>query len=174
MATVYLGLGSNKGERLDNLRRGVALLSPKVDVQKISTVYETAPMASSAKGSGGPQYLEGQDYFFNIAIRGETRATPFDLFKLVKDIERQLGRTEALQNGPRELDIDILLFDDLILNTPELQIPHPRMHERAFVLVPLEEIARRVVHPVLGKEIIELWDDIGGGAGLVWELRESI
>ena len=163
MAEVYLGLGSNKGDRLDNLRRAVSLLPPAMEVKKVSSVYETTPM-----------YMEDQDYFFNVALGGETSLTPFDLFTHAKDIERQLGRIDSVPNGPRELDIDILLFNDLILSTPELTIPHPRMHERAFVLVPLEEIARRVVHPVFGKEIIELWDDIGGSAGRVFELRELV
>ena len=158
MAEVYLGLGSNKGDTIENLRRGIAMLAPQIEVKKISSVYLSAPM-----------YEEHQDHFHNIAVQGTTTLTPFDLLKHAKEIERQLGRQEGNRNGPRELDIDILFFDDLILNTPELSIPHPRMHERPFVLVPMEEIARRKMHPVLEKEVIELWAEVGGPSGVVWQ-----
>src|SRR4051812_39994205 len=119
MVTVYLSLGSNKGDRAANLRQALQSLPPLVHIKKVSSLYESVPM-----------YVEDQDLFYNIAVHAHTQLTPFDLFQLAKEIERQGGRTESVPNGPREIDIDILLFDDLILNTPELQIPHPRMHER--------------------------------------------
>ena len=163
MANVYLSLGSNKGDRAANLRAALQALPPLVQIKKVSSLYESAPM-----------YVEQQDPFYNIAVHAQTQLTPFDLFQLAKEIEWQVGRTEGERNGPRELDIDILLFDDLILNTPELQIPHPRMHERAFVLVPLEEIARMAVHPVLDRQIIDLWDEQEGGRDIVWEAGEIL
>jgi 2-amino-4-hydroxy-6-hydroxymethyldihydropteridine diphosphokinase len=162
MANIYLGLGSNKGDRAANLKAALKMLPPLVSVKKVSSLYESAPM-----------YMENQDPFYNIAVHGHTQLTPFDLFQLVKEVERQVGRTPSETNGPREIDIDILLFDDLILNTPELQIPHPRMHERAFVIVPLEEIARMAYHPALDTHVVDLWDRHRGGGGLVWEADEA-
>ncbi len=162
MATVYLSLGSNKGDRAANLKSALGLLPPKVEIHKISSLYESAPM-----------YVELQDPFFNIAVKAKTELTPFDLFTHVKDIEERLGRTPSERNGPREIDIDILLFDHLILNTPELQIPHPRMHERAFVIVPLEEIASMAYHPVLDTHMVDLFDQHKGGVGLVWDAGEE-
>lgn len=162
MANVYLSLGSNKGDRAANLKNAIRMLPPLVQIKKVSSLYESAPM-----------YLEAQDPFYNIAIHAHTQLTPRDLLDLLKEIERQVGRTPSEPNGPREIDIDILLFDDLILNTPELQIPHPRMHERAFVIVPLEEIARMAYHPALDTHIVDLWDKHSGGVGAVWEADEE-
>lgn len=163
MANVYLGIGSNKGDRVSNLRAALAALAPSVEVKKVSSLYESAPM-----------YLEDQGLFYNIAAHAHTMLTPFDLLALVKEIERQVGRTPSEPNGPREIDIDILLYDDLILDTPELQIPHPRMHERAFVLVPLEQIARMAHHPVLDTNVVDLWDRLRGGVDTVWEAEEAL
>lgn len=117
--------------------------------------------------------MEEQDLFYNIAVQVYTEHTPLDLLRLVQNIEQKVGRTPSERNGPREIDIDILLFDHLILHTPELEIPHPRMHERAFVLVPLEEIASMAYHPGLDTHIVDLWDKQGGGAEAVWESDEA-
>lgn len=163
MAQVHLSLGSNLGDRADNIRRALTLLAPAVVMQKISRVYESEPM-----------YLADQPLFYNVALKGTTTLTPLDLLRKLKSIEQGLGRTEPVRNAPREIDIDILFYDDLVLETPELTIPHPRLHERPFVLVPLEEIDRFFEHPVMRKPIVDLWDELGGRSLSVWEAGESL
>jgi 2-amino-4-hydroxy-6-hydroxymethyldihydropteridine diphosphokinase len=145
----YLGLGSNLGDRLGFLRRAVDLLRRAGDITAVSPVYETAP-------SG---YLN-QPSFLNAACRLSTNMPPVDLLKSVKSIEMELGRTPTHLNGPREIDIDILLYDDVSLETRELTIPHPRLIDRAFALVPLSVIAPDVMHPVSGKTIQYLADQL--------------
>src|SRR3990167_11344595 len=112
-------------------------------------VYESMPM-----------YKEYQDLFLNAALHGRTQLTPQGLFTRVKEIEQAVGRTKSESNGPREIDIDILLYDDFVHTTPELTIPHPRMHERLFVMVPLEEIAPVVSHPIHGSPIIGMREEL--------------
>ncbi len=128
---VYLGLGSNMGDRLGNLRRALELLPREgVQVEALSSFRETRPV-------GGPP----QGLYLNGALRGRTHLGPFELLRVLKDIERRLGRDlEGPRWGPRPIDLDILLFDDLFLVTPELVLPHPRMGARAFVLEPLVEV----------------------------------
>lgn len=163
MAHVYLGLGSNKGDRMDNMRKALQLLVPFMEIGKVSRVYESMPM-----------YKEDQNLFLNAALRGRTSLAPKDLFERVKEVERAVGRTEEERNGPREIDIDILLYDDLVHNTPELTIPHPRMHERLFVMVPLEEIAPLVEHPIHRQPVIELRGTLEGFGRLIWEIEERL
>lgn len=163
MADVYLGLGSNKGDRMANLRAALERLAPAIAVRKASALYESRPM-----------YLEDQNLFYNMAIHGTTELAPFDLFQFVKAVEQAIGRTVGPRNGPREIDIDILLYDDLILDTSELTIPHPRMHERLFVMAPLEEIAPLVEHPLHKKLMVEIRDELGGFGETIWEIEERI
>ncbi|WP_126625296.1 2-amino-4-hydroxy-6-hydroxymethyldihydropteridine diphosphokinase [Dictyobacter alpinus] len=134
--TVYLALGSNLGDRQTLLRAAIQELQQIVDIQRISSIYETEPVG----------YLN-QPRFFNLVCYGKTTCTPQELLKRAKAIEQQLGRQPSVRNGPRPVDIDILLYDTRILTDNTLIIPHPRMHERAFVLVPLTEIAPDVVDP---------------------------
>lgn len=148
--TTFLSLGSNMGDRADNLRRAIRMLHPHVVVSKKSKVYESLPM-----------HVAGQSNFYNLALEAQTALLPFELLKHVKDIEAALGRAPGTHNLPRPIDIDILLYGHEVLDTPELTIPHPRMHERGFVMMPLEEIASFYVHPTLRRPIIDLWDDIG-------------
>lgn len=145
MHTIYLGLGSNLGDRLANLRAAVKALAPQVRVLEESAVYETPAWG-----------VEDQPGFLNMTLRAETGLSPAALRDHVKDIESRLGRTPTYRWGPRLIDIDILLFDDLIVDTPDLVIPHPQMHKRPFVLLPLESIAPDVLHPALGLSIRQL------------------
>ena len=137
MATVYLGLGSNQGDRKKNLHRALELLSQQAVIQKVSSVYETEPVG----------YKE-QPNFLNAVCRITTELEPEALLKLAKKIETGLGRKPSFPNAPRPIDIDILFYDDEVVNDEELVVPHPKLAERAFVLLPLTEIAPSMVHPV--------------------------
>jgi 2-amino-4-hydroxy-6-hydroxymethyldihydropteridine diphosphokinase len=134
---IYLSLGSNLGDRAANLRAAIAALpSANLHVYKVSSFYETEPV----------DYLD-QPWFLNCVVEGETDSQPIELLHALRAIEYQLGSRKAFAKGPRLLDIDILLFGDQSIVTPELQIPHPRMLERKFVLAPLAEIAPQLQHP---------------------------
>ena len=145
MSVAYLALGSNLGNRVQNLREALAAFPPLINVVSISPVYETEP-----------QYVKDQLYFYNAAIKVHTELRPRELLLHLKHIEEKIGRTPTVPNGPRLIDLDILLYDDVVMSSPTLTIPHPRMHERAFVLSPLADIAPNVLHPVLRKEVREL------------------
>lgn len=153
--TVYLGLGSNIGERQHNLSRAVELLSLQVHVEQISSFYETEPVG-----------YQNQPRFLNAALRVTTSLTPQGLLFQAKEVERALGRVPSFPNAPRPIDIDILFYDRLIIDSPDLTIPHPRLEERAFVLVPLAEIAPNLVHPVSGRKVREMRDKVAGLEGV--------
>ncbi|HEY2119047.1 MAG TPA: 2-amino-4-hydroxy-6-hydroxymethyldihydropteridine diphosphokinase [Candidatus Acidoferrum sp.] len=137
MTTVYLALGSNVGSREENLRKAVALLAEAaVKIKNISSVYETEPV----------DYLD-QDWFLNSVLQAETNLAPLDLLKAMRGIETAMGSKKAFAKGPRLIDLDILLYGDQLIETPELQVPHPRMLGRRFVMVPLAEIAPDLRHP---------------------------
>ena len=147
MARAYLGFGSNLGDREKRILSAMELLdrAEGVSVVSRSSLYETDPVGET-----------DQPPFLNAAAGVETELSPRELLKLIREIEETIGRTPTYRWGPREIDIDILFYDDCIIEEEGLTIPHPRMHERAFVLVPLLEIAPDAVHPVLGKRINEI------------------
>lgn len=150
--TVYLALGGNMGDRAANLAEAIRRLGGAVEIDAQSALYETAPM-----------YVTDQPAFLNMAVRGTTRLGPVALLRFLKDIETTLGRDlGGLRFGPRPIDIDILLYADRTVTEPDLEIPHPRMVERAFVLCPLADVAPGVVHPVLNRRIDALRDEVPG------------
>ena len=149
MATVYLALGANLGDRADNLRCALTALSPAFTVNSVSPCYETEPA-----------YVLDQPRFYNLACRATTTLTPLEVLHRLKQIENELGRVPTLRYGPRVIDLDLLFYDDLILDLPDLTVPHPRLHERAFVLVPLADIAPGLLHPKLGLTVSALRDSL--------------
>jgi 2-amino-4-hydroxy-6-hydroxymethyldihydropteridine diphosphokinase len=151
MAIVYLGIGTNLGNREDNCARALSLLEEAgVHVTKRSGLVETEPWG-----------LAEQPSFLNMALEAETGLSPLELLSALKRIEASMGRTDPGERwGPRVIDLDILLYGDEVIESPELRIPHPSMHKRGFVLGPLSEIAPALRHPVLGRTIVELKDSI--------------
>ena len=151
IVTAYLSLGSNMGDRKDNLRKVLSLLRQEMPLTAVSSVYKTEPWGYTS-----------QPAFLNMACAVETSLSPRGLLALAWRMERELGRVPSFHYGPRTIDVDILLYGDEIIETAELQIPHPHFSARAFVLVPLVEIAPSLVHPALGKSISELLEEIPG------------
>jgi 2-amino-4-hydroxy-6-hydroxymethyldihydropteridine diphosphokinase len=142
---VYLALGSNLDDRLANLKQAVASLPPQMEVKAKSRVYETPPWG----------YAD-QPMFLNQVIRTNTYLEFEPLLKHIKRLETALGRKPSFKNGPRLIDLDILFYDDMVLDTPSLVIPHPHVHERGFVLLPLNDIAPHLVHPTIRKTVNEM------------------
>jgi 2-amino-4-hydroxy-6-hydroxymethyldihydropteridine diphosphokinase len=143
--TIYIALGTNLGDRSANLQAAIKAMLPGIYVLAESHIYETPPWG-----------YEDQPAFLNMVIKAETELEPEPLLKYLKQLEVELGREQNFRWGPRLIDLDILFYDDIVLDSPPLGIPHPRLHERAFVLVPLADIAPDYIHPVLDKSVREL------------------
>ena len=152
MAIVYLGLGSNLGNKRKHLITALSLLAERgEDILSLSGFHETIPFG-----------FQSVNTFLNAAVRMETALSPHELLALTQQIEWEMGRTSKskdCQYADRVIDIDMLMYDDLILETPDLVLPHPLLHKRLFVLQPLVEIDSNLVHPVLGKTVTELYQE---------------
>ena len=150
LAIAYIGIGSNLGNREKNCYRAIELLEKRgVVVKKRSSVYETEPWG-----------VPDQPQFMNMVLEVETELEPYELLRELKAIEKEMGRRKTFKWGPRFIDFDILLFDSLFLRDNSLQIPHPLMHERAFVLKPLCEIAPEKIHPLLKARMCDLLEKL--------------
>ena len=157
MSFAYIGFGSNVGDRLGNITRALQLIANHraVTITKKSRLYETEPVG-----------YEKQTWFLNGVIEIKTSLSPSKLLRFLKHIEHRVGRKKTVRWGPREIDLDILLYNHVYIDTLGLTIPHPHMHERGFVLVPLAEISPQVVHPILQKNAQQLLAKIADSKGV--------
>jgi 2-amino-4-hydroxy-6-hydroxymethyldihydropteridine diphosphokinase len=153
---VYLSLGSNVGEREENLRAAIARLGGLGEVVAVSAFYETEPM----------EFRE-QPWFLNCAVALKTTLMPRQFLSRILKIEQEMGRRRTRAKGPRTIDIDLLLFGNSVVHTPQLDVPHPALHQRRFVLEPLAEIAPEARHPVFKRTVRELREALPRGAGQV-------
>ena len=154
MATAFIGIGSNLGDKKGNCNGGLEALAEKKEITllKSSSLYFTEPYGDIKQG-----------WFVNSVVKVETELNPFELLKVLKTTEVDFGRVREEKGGPRTLDLDMLFYDDLVLSKDGLTIPHPLAHERAFVLIPLKEIAPDLIHPVIKKRVVVLLNDLDDG-----------
>jgi len=153
----YIGIGSNVGDKAQQCKRAIF---------EILKIGRTKLLAESSLFKTKPIGYTSQDWFVNGVIKIETEMEPLKLLRILKTIELQLGRKQTFRWGPRSIDLDVLFFDDEEVRTKELQIPHPRLHERQFVLIPLVEIDRNLLHPVLKKTVEKLLEELKEDQGV--------
>lgn len=148
---VYIALGSNMGDRLGYLGKAILYLiqHPQIEMTAVSSIYETEPVG----------YLD-QEFFYNMVVEIRTSLQAHEVMQLCLEIEQQLGRVRTILNGPRTVDLDLIYYDDYIVEDELLTLPHPRLHDRSFVLVPLVELAPKFVHPILKLTNDELLSNI--------------
>ncbi len=151
MGIVFLGLGSNVGDRLENLKKVIKELkkSSRIEIIKVSSVYETEPWE-----------VENQNWFLNLVLKVESKLPPLKLLDFLEETEKRLGRKSKSDNSPRTVDIDILFYNDWIFHTPQLVVPHPLLHKRRFVLVPLTEIEPELEHPLLHRDVKTILEEL--------------
>lgn len=155
-AKLFLGLGSNLGDRSGNLQEAIKALQARgIQPKTLSCVYETEPVG-----------VLKQPKFLNAVCQAATALDPYEVLAAAKEVEALMGRHTTCRGGPRTIDIDILMYDELVMETEDLVIPHPRLHQRAFVLVPLADIAPDLVHPVLKTTVRQLLDQVQGKEGV--------
>ncbi len=149
---VFIGIGSNVGDAIDNCIKAIKEIGliKGNRMAAVSSLYRTEPIS-----------LIKQDWFINCVVKIETDLTPYSLLSDLQNIEKRLGRKRDIRHGPRTIDLDILIFNSLIIDDDKLKIPHPRMHERRFVLEPLAEIDENLIHPIIKKSIKSLLNEIG-------------
>lgn len=163
MKSAYLALGSNLGDRIANLRQALTLLGEaQLDVRRVSSFYRTEPVD-----------FRPQAWFVNCVAKVGTDRMPLQLLRTCQRVERTLGRRPGVSQGPRRIDIDVLLYENAVVRSPVLTVPHPRMSERRFVLVPLQEIAPHLRHPATQRTIPEMLSLLTD-AGQVIRLKEGI
>lgn len=150
MHTIYLGLGTNLGDRAANLQAAVAGLSARMVITAVSPIYQTPPWG-----------VTDQPNFLNVCLAAQTDLSPDELLAFLKNLETELGRQPTKRWGPRLIDIDILFYANQLIETENMIVPHPRLAERAFVLRPLADIAPNFVHPALGETIADLSEKVG-------------
>lgn len=161
MFPILLGLGSNLGDRFNNLNSAIEAFTPEIMVQTISPTYETQPL-----------YVTQQPDFLNLLVRANTTLSPTNLLVSIKTLETELGRKPSVRFGPRVIDVDIIDYNSQILNLENLITPHPRMHERLFVLKPLIDIVPNWIHPRTGKTVQQLIEGVSN-PGLVKQYSHS-